>query len=80
MGKGKPIKDEFSDLDISTAYRYMLRRNAKGLCRTCGKPRVTFTYCLEHAIEARNRSRKVRKSKKKHNCVTRQLEEALKNG
>jgi predicted amidophosphoribosyltransferase len=33
---GAPIKDEFSDSNISRQRRYQLRRVAKGLCSNCG--------------------------------------------
>jgi hypothetical protein len=34
----------------------MLRKKARGICLTCGKPAIGV-YCLEHTIKARERMR-----------------------
>ena len=35
---------------------HMLRKKARGICLTCGKPAIGV-YCLEHTIKARERMR-----------------------
>ena len=35
---------------------HMLRKKARGICLTCGKPALGV-YCLEHTIKARERMR-----------------------
>jgi hypothetical protein len=59
---GKEILDKFAGkkkLDgtpMSRQQIHMLRRKARGICRTCGKPAVGI-YCLEHTIKVRERQR-----------------------
>ncbi len=44
----RPIRDKFAKLPIDRRKKYMLRHNAKGLCITCNKPRVTKSHCEKH--------------------------------
>jgi hypothetical protein len=59
---GKGISDKFSGkkkLDgtpMSRQQIHMLRKKARGICVTCGKPALGI-YCLEHTIKARERMR-----------------------
>jgi hypothetical protein len=80
----KKIVDEFTGMlkadgtPMSRQQIHMLRKKAKGICLTCGKPSVGV-YCAEHTIQARERMRKVLHSKRRHlNSPSYHLEESAK--
>ena len=58
----KKIRDKFSGrkkadgTPMSRQQIHMLRKKARGICLTCGKPAIGV-YCLEHTIKARERMR-----------------------
>ena len=58
----KKIRDKFSGrkkadgTPMSRQQIHMLRKKARGICLTCGKPALGV-YCLEHTIKARERMR-----------------------
>jgi hypothetical protein len=58
----KKIRDKFTGLKkadgspMSRQQIHMLRKKARGICLTCGKPALGV-YCLEHTIKARERMR-----------------------
>jgi hypothetical protein len=58
----KRIKDKFTGMTkahgapMSRQQIHMLRKKARGICLTCGKPAIGV-YCLEHTIKARERMR-----------------------
>ena len=54
----KKIIDEFSDLPVARQRKTQLRYKRDGKCVVCGQPVVTKTYCLKHALGARERERK----------------------
>lgn len=50
----KQIQDKFTGMAISRQRKYQLRREARGLCRTCGSKAVKGTkYCLAHREKQR---------------------------
>ena len=59
----KKIRDKFTGLKkadgapMSRQQIHMLRKKARGICLTCGKPALGV-YCLQHTIKARERMRK----------------------
>jgi hypothetical protein len=67
----KKIVDEFSGMlkadgtPMSRQQIHMLRKKARGICLTCGKPAVGV-YCAEHTVQARERMRKILHSKRRH--------------
>lgn len=67
----KKIVDEYSDLlkadgkPMSRQQIHMLRKKSRGICLTCGKPALGV-YCAEHTIQARERMRKILRSKRRH--------------
>ena len=58
----KKIRDKFTGMTktdgapMSRQQIHMLRKKARGICLTCGKPALGV-YCLEHTIKARERMR-----------------------
>jgi hypothetical protein len=58
----KKIRDKFAGLKkkdgtpMSRQQIHMLRKKARGICLTCGKPALGV-YCLQHTIKARERMR-----------------------
>ena len=58
----KKIRDKFTGMKkadgspMSRQQIHMLRKKARGICLTCGKPALGV-YCLEHTIKARERMR-----------------------
>jgi hypothetical protein len=58
----KKIRDKFTGMTksdgapMSRQQIHMLRKKARGICLTCGKPAIGV-YCLEHTIKARERMR-----------------------
>lgn len=69
----KIIKDKYSKLEVSRQYRYQLRKRALDRCIICGKQKVTANFCLEHAIERRERQRKRLNSKRRLKSLTYRL-------
>ena len=67
----KKIVDEYSSLlkadgsPMSRQQIHMLRKKSQGICLTCGKPALGV-YCAEHAVQARERMRKILHSKRRH--------------
>lgn len=61
-----PVRDEFSNLDISRQRRWQLRKQRDGRCIICGgKPVVYGVRCLRHRkqhIRTCNAARKARRS------------------
>jgi len=60
------IKDEFTDLPLSRQRKYQLRMQQQRRCIICGKPAVTASHCLSHAIKARERIRAESKSQRRY--------------
>jgi len=64
------IQDQFTGLlkkdgtPMSRQQLHILRKKAKGLCVVCSKPALGI-HCLEHSVEARERQRKINKSRKR---------------
>jgi hypothetical protein len=58
----KKIRDKFTGMTkadgspMSRQQIHMLRKKARGICLTCGKPAIGV-YCLRHTIRARERMR-----------------------
>ena len=58
----KKIRDKFTGMKkadgapMSRQQIHMLRKKARGICLTCGKPALGV-YCLQHTIKARERMR-----------------------
>jgi hypothetical protein len=58
----KKIRDKFTGMKklegtpMSRQQVHMLRKKARGICLTCGKPALGV-YCLKHTIKARERMR-----------------------
>ena len=58
----KKIRDKFTGMTkadgtpMSRQQIHMLRKKARGICLTCGKPALGV-YCLKHTIKARERMR-----------------------
>jgi len=58
----KKIRDKYTGMTksdgspMSRQQIHMLRKKARGICLTCGKPAIGV-YCLEHTIKARERMR-----------------------
>jgi hypothetical protein len=58
----KKIRDKFTGMKkadgtpMSRQQIHMLRKKARGICLTCGKPAIGV-YCLKHTIKARERMR-----------------------
>src|SRR5208283_4578760 len=58
----KKIRDKFTGMTkadgtpMSRQQMHMLRKKARGICLTCGKPALGV-YCLKHTIKARERMR-----------------------
>src|SRR5208283_5388523 len=80
----KKISDKFSGAlkadgtPMSRQQIHMLRKKARGLCLTCGKPAVGV-YCLEHTIAARERMRRKLKYRRRlHNAGSYLLEKETK--
>ena len=52
------IKDEFTDLPISTQRRFQLRMKRDKRCTICGEPVIMGSRCLKHWVEQRERQRR----------------------
>ena len=58
----KKITDRFAGLTkadgtpMSRQQIHMMRKKARGICLTCGKPAIGV-YCLKHTVAARERMR-----------------------
>ena len=63
---------------VSRQREWQIRHRQAGLCILCSKPAVTKMYCLEHAIQARERERKARGCKRRFRSLTYRLAEAAK--
>jgi hypothetical protein len=55
-----PIKDEFTDLQISRQRKYQLRMQRAKRCTECGEPAAQGSRCLKHLVKARERQRNKR--------------------
>ena len=79
----RKIVDEFTDLPVSRERKRQLRALKKGLCciAGCEEPLATKVHCLKHAVERREKSRRLRKiTRRWSNAKTYQLELAVKKG
>ncbi len=77
----RKIRDEFTDLPISRERKRQLRALKKGLCciAGCEDPLATKVHCLKHAVERREKSRRLRKvTRRWKNAKTYLLEQELK--
>jgi len=58
-GEVKVINDEFTNANISRQRRYQLRRSARGLCQTCGRPAmpcfIRCEQCHKKVLKANRR-------------------------
>jgi hypothetical protein len=64
---------------VSRQRRWQIRQRAKGLCILCGEPAVTKTFCLRHAISARERERQRLGCKRRFRSITYRLAETIKS-
>ncbi len=55
---GRTIQDEFSELRISGARKWVLRNRRDNRCAACGRPVVSGGKCLKHLVAARELQRK----------------------
>ena len=63
----KKIQDEFTNRKVSHQRKSQLRNVKKGLCKICGKPKITSSLCEFHRIQkAFNRKRRNIKTTKSH--------------
>lgn len=72
------IIDEFTKLPISRERKRQLRCKKAGICKRCDRPLATKNYCLRHAIEERDRRRKLRGNTETYQSLTRRLEKGIK--
>ena len=62
----KPIQDELTAMPISRQRKYQLRMQKQKRCTMCGEEAVTRSYCLKHAVEYREKSRKKLKLRRRY--------------
>jgi hypothetical protein len=74
----KPIQDQFTDLPVSRQRKYQLRMKASGRCSQCGAPATDGSRCLKHLVEARERQRALRGTKKRYDSASYRLEKEAK--
>jgi hypothetical protein len=77
----RKISDEFTDLPISRERKRQLRALKKGLCciAGCDEKLATKVHCLKHAVERREKSRRLRKvTRRWKNAKTYLLEQEIK--
>lgn len=61
---------------LSRQRLHQLARQAAGLCILCPTPRVTKFFCLKHAIETREKNRRLKGSQRRYCSLTYRLETA----
>jgi hypothetical protein len=52
------IKDEFTDLPISSQRKFQLRMKRDKRCPLCGEPAIMGVHCLKHLVQQRERQRR----------------------
>lgn len=68
------IEDEFTDLPVSRARKYQLRRQKEGNCIKCGQPQAAAFYCLKHLIANRETIRRTNGAKRRNRSLSYALE------
>ena len=71
------IQDQFTKLKVSRQRKWQMRRQATGLCKLCPSPRATDTYCLWHAILARDRQHRKNRCKRSNYSLTRRIQKQI---